>query len=222
MSIVALPGYKSGPHALTVPANGGVNTIDWSTASPTAIKIYQCPSDATIKQAQGYPTSPTSYGANAQVFGVPIVAPGTYTITLLRDRGGIQIQRDITDGLSNSIFWTERLGYCNDKALSGKAESNHWAGGYAGGQEMPLVGAIWPNGAWGGAPGLGNSPNIIPQFAIANSLLCEYYWPSSSHIGGMIVGMGDGSVRLVAQGISQPTFNIAMVPCDGLPMPPDW
>jgi prepilin-type N-terminal cleavage/methylation domain-containing protein len=214
---------KSGPHALTVPGpNNGVNTIDWSTASPSVIKIYQCPSDATIKYAQGYPGSPTSYAANAQVFGVPLVAPGTCNITLLRDRGGMHIQRDITDGLSNTIFWTERLGYCSDTTNGGKAESNHWAGGYAGGPEMPLVGAIWPNGAWGGKPGTGNSPNIVPQFQIVNPALCEYYWPSSSHTGAMMVGLGDGSVRNINMGISQATFNIAMVANDGLPLGSDW
>jgi prepilin-type N-terminal cleavage/methylation domain-containing protein len=222
MSFVNAPGYKSGPHALTTANNGGVNTIDWSNASPTVIKIYQCPSDATIKQAQGYPGAPTSYGANAQVFGIPMVTPGTCNIIMVRDRGGMQIQRDITDGTSNSIFWTERLAYCTDKTNKGSVQSNHWAGGYNGGQEMPLVGAIWPNGAWGGSPGLGNSPNIVPQFNIQNPVLCEYYWPSSSHTGGLMVAMGDCSVHLVSQGINKATFNIAMVPCDGVPLPADW
>jgi hypothetical protein len=38
----------------------------------------------------------------------------------------------------------------------------------------------------------------------------------------MIVGLGDGSVRSDNQGISQVTFNIAMLPNDGLTLPSDW
>ena len=33
---------------------------------------------------------------------------------------------------------------------------------------------------------------------------------------------GDGHVRNISQGISQNTFNIALVPNDGLPLPSDW
>jgi hypothetical protein len=34
--------------------------------------------------------------------------------------------------------------------------------------------------------------------------------------------MGDGSVRAINSGISQTTFNLAMIPSDGLPLPSDW
>ena len=68
----------------------------------------------------------------------------------------------------------------------------------------------------------GLSPNINPQFNVTNSDSCFYYWPSSSHTGALIVGLGDGSVRNISTGISQTTFNIAMVPNDGLPFPSDW
>jgi prepilin-type processing-associated H-X9-DG protein len=62
----------------------------------------------------------------------------------------------------------------------------------------------------------------VPQFHVTNSLNCAWYWPSSSHTGGLMVGMGDGSVRLVNQGVSQVVFNIAMVPNDQLPLPGSW
>jgi len=38
----------------------------------------------------------------------------------------------------------------------------------------------------------------------------------------MLAGLGDGSVRSIPSGISQLTFNLAMIPNDGLPMPSDW
>jgi prepilin-type N-terminal cleavage/methylation domain-containing protein len=214
--LAAAATMKSGAGALNAP------TL-WNSNSPVVIKIYQCPSDATIRQAAGYPGSPMSYGANAQVFGTPTTTPGSPTITLLRERGGARIQRDITDGLSNTIFWTERVGICESTLNGGTAQDNHWAG--QGGDFTPLVGAVWPNGGWGvrvTTKVWGLSPHIQPQFNVANPQSCVFYWPSSSHTSVMIVGLGDGSVRNISRGINQTTFNIAMVPNEGLPLPSDW
>jgi hypothetical protein len=38
----------------------------------------------------------------------------------------------------------------------------------------------------------------------------------------MLAALGDGSVRNLNQGMSQLTFNLAMVPNDGLPLGSDW
>jgi prepilin-type N-terminal cleavage/methylation domain-containing protein len=216
MAAVAVPGYVTGASALGSPVN-------WNGASPTTIKIYQCSSDATIKQAPGYPGTPMSYAANGRVFGVPFVNPNTTQIIKLEQRGGMQIQRDITDGTSNTIFWTERVGYCTSTLNGGSAQSNPWAG--EDGPKVPLVGSIKPNGSWGNTVVgtiWGLSPNIVPQFHIQNPANCVWYWPSSSHTGGMVVGLGDASARFVSQGISTATFNIAMVCNDGLTLPADW
>ncbi|HEY7330785.1 MAG TPA: DUF1559 domain-containing protein [Gemmataceae bacterium] len=218
MTQVATAGYVSGTGALGTPTN-------WNAASPVVIKVYQCPSDATLKQGGALTTPGTvmSYAANGQVFGIPSVAPGTCNITLLRDRGGMHIQRDITDGTSNTMFWTERVAYCTSTQNLGTALDNRWAG--EDGPRVPLVGSIHPNGSWGNTvvgTVWGLSPNIVPQFNITNPASCIWYWPSSSHTGGMIVGLGDASVRMVTQGVSQATFNIAMVCNDGLTLGADW
>ena len=219
MAAVAVAGYPSGTNALGSP-------INYNGASPVTIKIYQCPSDATLTQAGSLTTPGTvmSYASNGQVFGIPFVNPGSTTITKLEQRGGMRFPRDITDGASNTIFWTERVAYCTSTANGGTALDNRWAG--EDGPRVPLVGFIQPNGGWGAAvvgTVWGLSPNIVPQFNVQNSTSCIWYWPSSSHSGGvMIVGLGDGSVRIVSQGMSMATFNIAMVCNDGLNLGPDW
>ena len=45
---------------------------------------------------------------------------------------------------------------------------------------------------------------------------------SSSHTGAILASLGDGSVRIISQGMSQATFGLALVPNDGYPMPSDW
>ncbi|HMF14528.1 MAG TPA: DUF1559 domain-containing protein, partial [Gemmataceae bacterium] len=99
-------------------------TGPWKSSS-TPIKTYWCPSDSTIATGasalsitQG---SLASYGANGQVFGItptkitaasgstpayPTCGP-SYTWT-----GAARIPASIPDGVSNTIFWTEKLAYC--------------------------------------------------------------------------------------------------------------
>jgi prepilin-type N-terminal cleavage/methylation domain-containing protein len=188
------------------------NLSPWNGNSPTDIKIFHCPSDVTRKTAHGTPGSNISYAANGQVFGTVKTMPGSPTILSWSGKGGTKIPTDVPDGLSNTIFWIERLAYCDP--TGGAAEGNHWAG--QGGPQTPLVG-------FNSSPaGLQVSPSLMPQFNVTNSLSCVYYHPSSSHTGALLVGLGDGSVRLINQGISQTTFNIAMVPNDGVPLGADW
>jgi hypothetical protein len=200
------------------------------TAAPGTVEArppsrsYQCPSDVTLKNGSGTPGSNSSYALNGQVFGtITLKAPGTPAIHSFSEAGGTQIQRDIPDGTSNTIYFVEKLAYCDEPSPPGPSTlyappttgGTHWAAD--GTQNMsPRIGL-----ATGHAP-LSFSPNLVPQFAVNNPLNCAFIWPSSSHTGVMIVGLGDGSVRNVNQGINTLTFNIAMVPNEGLPMPPDW
>jgi prepilin-type N-terminal cleavage/methylation domain-containing protein len=204
---------------------GGATNINYDGSSPTTIKIYQCPSDATIKQAAGTPGSNVSFGANGQVFGTITTTPNASppTVTSWSSRGGTKIPRDIPDGTSNTIFWIERLGNCAAAAGSAIQVPNRWAGGPVGpplpDATTPLIGGIF------GTPvpaGSGLSPSLLPEFNVINPLLCIYNQPSSSHTGAMLAALGDGSVRIINQGMAPLTFNIAMVPNDGLTNGPDW
>jgi prepilin-type N-terminal cleavage/methylation domain-containing protein len=193
-----------------------------SDGSPVVIKSYQCPSDLTIKtgmSASGLlPGTFASYAANGQVFGTITTTPGTPIVKTYSILGGTVIPRDIPDGQSNTIFWVEKLAYCT---AGGSAGGNHWAGHAGTATTLPAGDTNVPI-----CPHSILSPNIVPEFNITNSAGCNWEFPSSAHTGALIVGLGDGSVRIVSQGISSTkapfTFNIALVPNDGLPMPSDW
>ena len=42
------------------------------------------------------------------------------------------------------------------------------------------------------------------------------------YAGGIMVGLGDGSVRLVNSGVGNPTWAYALYPNDGQPLGSDW
>lgn len=206
----------------------------WNGASPITIKNFQCPSDVTIKA--GTSTGATvgsfgSYGLNGSVFGTISTVPGVYGGTPPRiksfgENGGSTLSRDIPDGTSNTIFFVEKLAFCDQPSPPGPSTlygtvigGTHWA---ADGTQTtsPRIGL-----ATGHAP-LSFPPHLVPQFSVNNSLNCSFIWPSSSHTGVLIAGLGDGSVRNISQGISSIaapyTFNLAMIPNDGFPLGPDW
>ncbi|HEY7330787.1 MAG TPA: DUF1559 domain-containing protein [Gemmataceae bacterium] len=199
-------------------STGSLTTpINYSTKSPTIIKVYQCPSDTTMKAAQSVggdtPGSPISYGGNNQgVFGTATTKPLTTTVLSTNQNGGTHIPRDIPDGMSNTIFWIEKLAYCNGQGVLG---GTRWSPSGAGNWE-PILGTTKQ------LPG-SRSPGLqLVQFGVTNYLSCTFWWPSSGHTGAILAGLGDGSVRILSQGMSQNTFNIAMIPNDGLTLGSDW
>lgn len=198
----------------------------------TIIKVYQCPSDPTLKTAMATTGAPqgsfASYAANALVFGSAITTgPGslaTAQTTLANTLGGTQLPADVPDGTSNTIFWTEKTSLCgivNNNPVGG----NLWADSSLSGAPtyLPLVGL---NAA---APPLGtpivfSNPNtyIAAQIGITNPTNCNWAYPSSGHTGMMLAGMGDGAVHTVNQGILPLTFTTAMVPNENIPLGQDW
>jgi prepilin-type N-terminal cleavage/methylation domain-containing protein len=222
-------------------------SLIWSSGNSlpgmTVIKIYQCPSDPTLKTAMavlvGAPQGAfASYAANALVFGNAITQfPNTpaATTSIISYNGGVQLPTDIPDGTSNTLFWSEKLAYC----ANGGSGGNVWPASQVGNPAImpyfPLVGltaaanlpTTIPNYApnqitWSTAatPPLYLTA-ISPQFA-NNAALCNFLYPSSGHSGAILVGMGDGSSRIVNQGVTPYTFTIAMVPNENLPLPQDW
>ena len=149
----------------------------WNGASPSTIKSYQCPGDATFKTGialtGGTPGSVASYAANGMVFGTMTVTvtTGIPTATGFSWSGITHLPTDVPDGLSNTIFWTEKLSYCS----SGTAGGNRWAANGDGGY-MAVIGTSL--GSTASLP-----PNILAQFNISTPANCTYYWPSSSHGG---------------------------------------
>jgi prepilin-type N-terminal cleavage/methylation domain-containing protein len=182
------------------------------------LKEHICPSDPTqlngISILDGK-SATGNYSCNSAVFGANgtfslMNAPSTYRID------------GIPDGAAHTIALMEDSasfpGYPAVDPQSGTFENLMlWAWP----SYMNSVGCYWPNGDE--LPGQPNYTGAypLPQFDItpmqANPNLAQSY-----HTGLMNLSMMDGSVRVVADSLTQATWTLALNPADGPPVGSDW
>jgi prepilin-type N-terminal cleavage/methylation domain-containing protein len=208
----------------SAPRNGcGVPTYTQWNETPnnqlgnTYVKTYICPSDPTF--GGGWSKAVASYAFNGQVFtqainlSPPTVKKPTTWGTQRR------FPSYITDGTANTMAFTEK-------------EIRSYG---------PYSGNIGDNGFnyypdWGP---IVYSPNFQPvgpvgtMFQVQPRMGCNNTGqgsggcgagnlPNTGHTGGIIVGMFDGSVRLVAQGVSPRTWWSVVTPNAGDIQGSDW
>ena len=210
------------------------------------IKTYLCPSDPSL----GNYLSPggwglCSYAANALAFSQitydtpgnlltcyvhgPALSGGNYTTLHPMNTGGNKIPSSYPDGTSNTIFWTEKYGICSPDG-NGNDGGNQWASRFEA-QTSPYIGFQAPNG--GLAYGTNVAGQQAPIYGAAGYFQirpvpwlgpggCKPGIASTGHTAVILAGLGDGSVRPCAQGMSPTTWWQALVPNDRLPMPSDW
>lgn len=172
-------------------------------ATLTNIKIYSCPSDPSFSTTGIGPWKETvgSYATNGQVFQA--------------DRWDMNYGRfpaSISDGTSNTIFFTEK-----EAQTLGKCPGTIQARGY---NYWWDAGPVLAQTGWSVMPaGLGVFYPLISPLPIGQACGNQ---PSTGHTGGIMTGLGDGSVHLVAQGISQATWWYAFTPANGDILGPDW
>jgi prepilin-type N-terminal cleavage/methylation domain-containing protein len=165
--------------------------------------------------------------------------------------GGVNKISSITDGLSNTIFIAERYTVCgpgNEGGGNNAWSSNNQAGqvmNYAehcwnedGQNSGPMaeyynptalvVASFWVHLS---PTSLGLNWQSIPNYPWAFAVpfqvrppikLCNPTLLQSFQAGGLQVAMGDGSCRIISEGISPVTWGRAIDPTDGFVLGPDW
>ena len=184
---------------ISLPANVGSPAAPTPTVRATFLKVFQCPSD---------PSSATTFVATDGVGGSWQLAYGSYvacngndgvddtstpphTGAFVRGTSGFRIA-DITDGLSNTFFVGER---CTTMSWS------TWAGVIPG----SLDPAVRSPGDFSGASAfvLGHCGPHLPNDAIVTDADAM----SSGHTGGVQFLFGDGSVKMITNGINQTVYD---------------
>jgi prepilin-type N-terminal cleavage/methylation domain-containing protein len=210
---------------LSGPANGATFRV----------KTFICPSDPSVGVAalEGWGQGDCSYAANFFVFGNPKWDPFKHMNMhpWISSMGTNSIPGSIPDGLSNTIFFAEKFAGCGPVEtappgqLNGKTTGNLWGWGwdprvgphFAQVMKCPQWGATCDNSMTLGPASIWQQ-NPQPW----NTTACNPLVAQSAHTGGMVAALGDGSVRMLSQGMSGNTWWTAVVPDDGLVLGSDW
>ncbi len=195
----------SSSNLLTSTTTGGQNT---------SVKTFIAPADpnANTKYDPNSFLSTTSYLANGSVFGPTSYAPGVPA----QGTSPGALQTILTDGTSNTITWLEHMILCKNYYTD--AFNNTFPITYSNSPIYPIgLGYMYSttntinNAYYVPAP----QPKTVPNACINTSA-------QALTSGGIIVGLGDGSVRNVANGISTYSWTLALLPNDGLVLGSDW
>ena len=181
-------------------------TLNWNSFTPQSdvMKPYISPGDPTVPTSllqpntnNGYgPHAATSYASNGYVFGYI-------------NGGSANIPSTFSDGQSNTIVFAEKYATC-------QSYQRYWAhiGAQGSATDYPTPAFYW--GTWSQGQLL-----PVPQFQPSVGA-CNPNQVQGPYAGGMMVGLGDGSVRLVNSGVSQTTWTYAVIPNDGQVLGSDW
>jgi len=208
---------------------------------------YNCPNMVvkTPYVAPGDPTAPSNGMLVSPITGQNVGAisyAANWFVFLNYDGGYARIPSTFLDGTSNTVVFGEHMAVCNNGSSRHTWGDDSDGAGPVGATTTytytyngigPLTFANnASNDATGGinaGAGNQNSPfywtltnNAITFQLRPSPIQCDYHYLQSFSSGGVLVGMGDGSSRLVSSGVSFRTWQIAFLPNDGQPMGSDW
>jgi len=194
---------NSSSYAATLSTGGLIQNMN--------LVLFGCPSDSTLQNGVASTNTGwagTSYAANAALFG------GTVT-------NGSRVAQynigNIPDGTSNTIAATEVFAGCNGANATGGANT---------GNNARLWTVTWSDQTWN--PEVGYTAgdanwSLPPQFGITPGMnACDRSRAQATHSTVANALLMDGSVRSLNSGLSQLSWQYAILPADGNPMPSDW
>jgi prepilin-type N-terminal cleavage/methylation domain-containing protein len=190
------------------------------------VKLYQNPSDPSMTasgRVMGSGTIADGWGAcgyafNAQVF-CTVDSRGNFEDWWASPR----IPQSFADGTSNTILFTEKFSVCG-KPGGPYGGANAWAEAPAEDATPVFSVSRFPSaGTFSGAiPSTGAATHFQVRPLPYDSSRCQYWVPQAARAGGILVGLADGSVRIVSAGIRPTIWWAACTPAGNEIVGPDW
>jgi len=169
------------------------------------IKTYTSRKDPTAPDGFGTDGLPVgNFAANGNVFGLPVVgAKGVADY-------GANLNRSFPDGTSNTLLFAAKAGKCGS---GGSLYPSIDLGGYNNGVTYgAYFGHKLPD-----LNGAGVAFQVSPPAGA-----CDPDLPQTYYTSGILVGLADGSARVVSASVSPLTWRRAALPADGAPLGNDW
>jgi prepilin-type N-terminal cleavage/methylation domain-containing protein len=194
------------------------------------VPTFLCPSDPSVEPGGVVMVDSDSFGASCYAPNALISAKNDLTLTppTTNPQGKARIPNDLSDGTSHTILHAEKYARCSNTDMAPPFQNGGTAWAYT-------TSVLFP---WQPAPMLPPGKAFQPGFAIAalvgrgapnaigpGSIFqvqptpflgnCDPTRASTSHSGGIVVGMADGSVRTLSAAISGVTWWAAVTPSGG-------
>jgi prepilin-type N-terminal cleavage/methylation domain-containing protein len=210
-----------GPTTLYYPGNNNVYSRPVAT--------FLCPSDPSVASAgivmiDGHTFGAASYAPNGLISGTAPPTPGPQGKTRMVA---------ITDGTSNTILHAEKYARCSNTYMPPAFRDGGTAWAYSTALVYPWQPppmnlppqAFQPGFAIAALANLG-APDAVGHGSIFQVRPtqgdCDPTRASTPHVGGILVGLADGSVRTLAPSMSGTTWWAAVTPSGGEVLGSDW
>jgi len=184
----------------------------WSVYQNNGVKTYVNPSDPSSQSNGLFTDGPwgtygvTGYAANFQSLG--------YFLTTSNQK--LMRMSSMTDGTSNTIFFSEKVSVCQRTSLPGNPGGpyyNIWAYGRTAWRAWNPVFAYQITGP-------ASKFQVNPTTSASGT--CDPQLASAPRSSGILVGLGDGSVRFVSASVNPNTWWAACTPDQGEVLASDW
>jgi prepilin-type N-terminal cleavage/methylation domain-containing protein len=232
--------YRSALGSVPFPPPDGPTTVYYPGNNKVygqSVPIFLCPSDPSVGPDGRVSVAGVSFGASCYAFNALVVAQNDITTTPFKTnpQGKTRIPADILDGTSNTILHAEKYARCTNTILPPQFQDGGSAWAYSGAGAFPWLpppmdppvkafgaGFCIPAMANQGAPNaIGPQSRFQPQPSpfLGN---CDPTRAATAHVGGIQVGLVDGSVRTLAPSLSGATWAAAVTPRGGEVLGSDW
>jgi prepilin-type N-terminal cleavage/methylation domain-containing protein len=230
-----LPYIEQGPLYDMGLTNGGVWEKSPNNAGSKAIKTFISPRDPSDplpiwKESNGGTWAVSNYGANHAIFGVPCKNGDAGSVSKMKLTG-------IADGTSNTVGFAEQYAKCGlgePDSTTAAPPNNYfyklWAyrapwrwerGPYFDTRLMSSGMAGTAQGDNSACTCVATSTAAVPQ-AQPTVDACNPYFVQAMDASGCVVGLMDGSVRMVSTSVSGNVWVRAIWPNDGFALGSDW